>query len=219
VDIIQLECLSRSSSLLNITRGPLNGKIWIQNGEIIDAATAQMTGEEAFKEILSWKSGNFEILPPDPARPRAIHLSYQGLLLDSAQMLDESSATPAGAPTDAPDQTPAGPQTGLAALGRFDGVAFLLAIPPDHRAPVDSWRLDNSLDVANWVRDTHDRLVQIGQSLQAGELSAAFGFGLQDHWAVTASDRKGLLCAGFRPALSREQVEQTMNHIFDKWAS
>ena len=29
VDLIQLECLSRSSSLLNITRGGLKGKIWI----------------------------------------------------------------------------------------------------------------------------------------------------------------------------------------------
>ena len=66
VDLIQLECLSRSSSVLRVTQGALEGRIWVQNGEITDAATANFTGEEAFKEILSWKSGNFEILPADP---------------------------------------------------------------------------------------------------------------------------------------------------------
>ena len=78
VDLIQLECLSRSSSVLFITRGALNGKIWIQNGEITDAAAANLDGEAAFKEILSWKGGNFEILPADPDRARAIHNSYPG---------------------------------------------------------------------------------------------------------------------------------------------
>jgi CheY-like chemotaxis protein len=219
MDIIQLECLSRGSSVLNITHGGLGGKIWIQNGEIIDAATAQMTGEEAFKEILSWKGGNFEILPADPSRARAIHLSYQGLLLDSAQALDESKGPSSSAAADAAGQTSGDAPTGLAALGRFEGVGFLLAIPPDSKAPVDSWRLENSIDVANWVRDTHNRLAQLGESLRAGEFSGAFGFGLQEHWALAAREGKGVFCAGFRPVLSQEQVEQTMKHIFDKWAS
>ena len=33
VDIIQLECLSQNSLVLKIINGPLNGRIWIQNGE------------------------------------------------------------------------------------------------------------------------------------------------------------------------------------------
>src|SRR5262249_17735728 len=37
VDIIQLECISHSSSVLRITRGPLMGRIWINDGELIDA--------------------------------------------------------------------------------------------------------------------------------------------------------------------------------------
>ena len=221
VDLIQLECLSRSSSMLNITRGGLKGKIWIQNGEIVDAATASLTGEEAFKEILSWKSGNFEILPADPGRARTIHNSYQGLLLDSAQALDESKGPIAGTePEPEPgSQTPGGAPTGLAALGRFEGVGFVLAIPPDDRAPVDSWSLENSTDVANWARDAYRRLAKMGDGLRAGELAGAFGFGLQEHWALEAHEQKGLLCVGFRPGLSAEQVEETMKHVFDKWTS
>jgi len=219
VDLIQLECLSRSSSVLNITRGGLNGKIWIQNGDIIDAATAGMTGEAAFKEILSWKSGNFEILPADAARARAIHNSYQGLLLDSAQAMDESKGPSASAGAEAGSQTPGGAPAGLAALGRFEGVDFVLAMPRDDKKPADSWSLENAMDTANWARDAHRRLAQLGESLRAGEFAGAFGFGLQEHWALQAHERKGLLCAGFRPGLSAEQVEQTMKHVFDKWAS
>ncbi len=219
VDLIQLECLSRSSSILNIMRGGLHGKIWIQNGEIMDAATASLTGEEAFKEILSWKSGNFEILPADPSRARTINISSQGLLLDTAQALDESKGPAAGAGPEAGSQTTGGVPIGLAALGRFEGVGFVLAIPLDARAPVDSWSLENSMDVANWARDAHLRLTQLGEGLRAGAFVGALGFGYQEHWALDAHERKGLLCVGFRPALSAEQVEQTMKHVFDKWVS
>src|SRR4029077_8816531 len=37
LDIIQMECLSQSSTAMRITRGSLVGKIWIQGGELIDA--------------------------------------------------------------------------------------------------------------------------------------------------------------------------------------
>src|SRR6516162_6071271 len=37
VDIVQLECLSQSSSVLRITNNSFSGKIWIQDGEAVDA--------------------------------------------------------------------------------------------------------------------------------------------------------------------------------------
>src|SRR5947208_829089 len=40
VDIIQLECLSQSSVMLKINNGLVDGRIWIQNGEVTDAETA-----------------------------------------------------------------------------------------------------------------------------------------------------------------------------------
>src|SRR5205809_2971223 len=76
VDIIQLECISQSSSLLRITNGPQTGKIWIQDGEVLDAEAAELSGEVAFQKILSWKAGNFETLPPEPSRERTIQKSY-----------------------------------------------------------------------------------------------------------------------------------------------
>src|SRR6059058_620571 len=67
VDIIQLECLSQSSTVLKITNGPAEGKIWIQNGEVIHAEAPGLTAEPAFQRILTWKTGNFENLPADLA--------------------------------------------------------------------------------------------------------------------------------------------------------
>src|SRR4051812_905459 len=64
MDIIQLECMSRNSTVLRITRGPLVAKIWIQDGELLDAQVGNVRGEAAFQKILAWKSGTFESLPP-----------------------------------------------------------------------------------------------------------------------------------------------------------
>src|ERR1051326_8730358 len=90
VDIIQLECISQSSSVLRISNGSLAGKIWINAGELIDSEVEELRGEQAFQKILSWKTGNFEMLPAEPARARTIFNGYNALLLESAQAFDES---------------------------------------------------------------------------------------------------------------------------------
>src|SRR5215471_4083884 len=53
IDIIQMESLSQSSTVLRITRGALTGKIWIHGGELIDAEVDGARGEPAFRRILA----------------------------------------------------------------------------------------------------------------------------------------------------------------------
>jgi CheY-like chemotaxis protein len=219
VDLIQLECLSRSSSVLHVTQGALNGKIWVQNGEITDAITGQFTGEEAFKEILSWKSGNFEILPADPQHARTITNSYQGLLLDSAQALDEWRGQQSDAGKSGETVAPGAAPSSLSALTRFEGVEFVLTIPPDEKTPGESWALENTSQITAWARATQRRLVKLGEELEAGALAQVSGFGLQRHWALAHDTQKGLLCVGFRRSLPADKVEQTMKHVFTKWVS
>src|SRR3954454_20579840 len=60
VDIIQLECMSQNSCVLKISNGLIDGKIWIQTGEVTDAEAADLTAEPAFQRILGWKTGSFE---------------------------------------------------------------------------------------------------------------------------------------------------------------
>ena len=90
MDIIQMECLSRSSTVLRIKRGPLTAKLWIQDGELIDAETDGARGEAALQRTLAWRTGSFETLPPEPARERTIHKPVNALLLESAQSFDET---------------------------------------------------------------------------------------------------------------------------------
>jgi len=217
VDLIQLECLSQSSSVLRIAQGAAAGKIWIQDGDIIDAEAGTFQGEEAFKEILSWKSGNFEIMPAEPARPRIIMGSSQGLLLDSAQAMDESRGQQTDAATEGSALAPPGSR--LEPLARFEGVEFILAMSNVEKAGCESWGLDSVQKTVAWARDTQKRLRELGEKMGAGPVGQVFGFGLQRHWALTADEKRGLLCVGFRRSLDRETVEQSMKGVYTKWVS
>jgi CheY-like chemotaxis protein len=216
VDLIQLECLSQSSTVLRITQGGMEGKIWLQDGQITDAVAGDLNGEAAFKEILSWKSGSFELLPADPTHARMIAVSSQGLLLDSAQALDEGRGPYADTPG-AAGTTPA--PSALAPLVRFEGVDFLLTVPPSGDGERESWGLENTKEVSAWVWDTQKRLRELGDKLGVGGLAQVSGFGLNRHWAFANSDQKGLLCAGFRRAVPKDKVDQTMKLMFGKWIS
>ena len=216
VDIIQLECLSQSSSVLKITNGAREGKIWVLNGELIDAEADHQTGEVAFKEIFGWKTGNFEILPADPNRTRTIFNSYQGLLLDSAQALDESQGPPPGEA--AAEGTAAGPASPLIALSRIEGIEFLIAAGADEKKAADSWGLEAAEPLTKWARLMHKNFQTLGEKFQFGELNQVEGYGLQRHVALGGKNGD-LLCAGFKRTLSHDQVRDTMKAVLNKWAS
>ena len=216
VDLIQLECLSQSSAILLISQGGVSGKIWVQNGEIIDAATASFTGEEAFREILSWKAAISK------SNPRSLITSAPSIIPPKAfssirprRWMNRADCHPA--PNRRTPRHP--PDSPLAPLARFEGVEFLLTMPPDEKAPCESWGLENPQEVAAWARSARKRLDELGVKTGAGSLTNAAGFGLQRHWALAGHDQKGWLCAGFRRTLPREKVVETMKHIFSKWVS
>jgi CheY-like chemotaxis protein len=217
VDLIQLECLSHSSSVLKITKGGHQGNIWVNNGEVIDAATLTAGGEEAFKEILSWKNGSFEILPAEPEHPRTIQTHYQGLLLDYAQSFDENKNHESQAQTAATD-TKFLTRSPLAALSRIDGVEFVMTVPSDQKTAIDSWGLENPDPVATWTRQTQKRLRELGEKLHAGDLKQVEGLGLQRHVGI-ASRGDTELCVGFKRTLSADQLYETLKTISIKWAS
>ena len=65
MDLVQIECLSQNSCVLKITSGALEGRVWIASGNVIDAEAEGRRGEEAFRFIFGWKTGNFELMPGD----------------------------------------------------------------------------------------------------------------------------------------------------------
>jgi CheY-like chemotaxis protein len=212
MDIIQLECISQSSSVLRITNGVLSGKIWIESGELLDAEAADLRGEVAFQRILSWKAGNFEMLPAEPSRPRTIFKSYNALLLESAQALDESRGrvTPEGAPP--PAASP------LARLSQLEGVEFVLAMKPGEAGYEVARGLENPERMAAWARQNLERFRLLGDRLGAGPLNQIEGFGPQRHVAL-ACQKETEFCVGWKHSLAPEQVRDMMKKLLALWAS
>lgn len=212
MDIIQLECISQSSSVLRITNGPLTGKIWIQSGEPVDAEADDLRGEAAFQKILSWRAGNFEMLPAEPSRPRTIFQSYNALLLESAQALDESrgGVTAQGAP-----QPAASP---LAQLSQVEGVEFVLAMKPGENGHQVARGLENPERMAAWARQNLERFRALGDRLGAGPLEQIEGFGPQRHVAL-ACQGETEFCVGWQPSLAPDQVREAMKKVLALWLS
>ncbi len=211
VDLIQLECLSQNSTTLRISNGPHTGRIWIQSGELIDAETEDEKGETAFRQILGWRTGSFEMLSGDEERPRAIFSSYQALLLEIAQEMDEGAAALGDgnrASLDAPSP--------LMPLTRFNGVQFILSIGPEPRCEIKSWGLESPDHVSEWAQQSLKAFASLGDKLQVGQLQQITGMSPVNHVAL-AGTKKGPLCVGFRSALRSDEVREAMRNILAKW--
>lgn len=220
VDIIQLECLSQSSCVLKITNGVVEGRIWIQNGEVTHASALDLTSEPAFQRILTWKTGSFETLPGDPNQQRTIFTSYQGLLLNTAQALDEAASQIIPTEPESKEAEVAEAFTTanlMAEIAQMNGVEFVLATS-SHDKTEDSWGLENPKPVANWMRDTLERFEDLGIHLQAGQFQHLIGSGPHRR-VVLAHCGKSDLGIGFTPAFPVEQVRETLKNVLTQWAS
>jgi CheY-like chemotaxis protein len=207
VDIIQLECLTQASVILKITSAAGEGRIWIQKGEIIDAATGDLLGKEAFTEMLSWRAGNFEILRNEMPRPRTMFMSYESLLMETAQTLDEASAQFADSPI-----------TGLALFAKHKGVQFVLAVDAKDNTKFEQWGTEEAARMAAWIQQTGESLRNLGDKLEAGELTDIESLGPQRHLAVLVGDDE-FLGVGFTRSALLPHIRETMKQIESKWAS
>lgn len=217
VDIIQLECLSQSTSLLKITHSAAQGLIWIHNGDVIDAEALGLTSEAAFHKILTWKMGSFEILPGDASRPRTIFTSYQGLLLNTAQAMDEDASIQAVVQK-AGDAAPVDISMRLAEFAQCDGVEFILAHETKRDGKLHCWGMDNPKTAGDWMLETMKSLQELGEILQVGHLQLAFGDGPLRKVALASSGQFNL-SVGFAPSQKAEQMRDTMKTILTRWAS
>ena len=207
VDIIQLECLTQSSAILKITTATGEGRIWVQRGEIIDAATRDLSGKEALLEMLRWKSGNFEMLASDIPRPRTIFSSYESLLMETAQTLDESSAGAEEAEI-----------TGLATFARYKGVQFAVTVSGADRKKFDQWGCEDAEQIASWLVETGAAFRDLGERLEAGHLTDVETLGPQRHLAMLCVDQE-FLGVGFTRSAALPLIRETMKQIEHKWAS
>ncbi len=206
VDIIQLEALAGSSAVLKVTSGPSVGYIWFRDGEVIDAATSEIKGEKAFQEILSWRVGRFELLPPEPDRARVIHTSVQGLLLNVAQALDETGPPSGG--------DGASGLSRLAQLGRIKGVEYLLTSGDT----IDHWSCENTAEVQSWLQRLLADTRALGEVLGVNGPFWVEGYGPERHLGV-AMDGQTSLVVGMEARLAPHEVSRVFDKVVTQWVS
>ncbi len=208
VDLIQLECLSQSSSVLKITNKSIEAKIWVLDGDVIDASVQDLTGEDAFKRILSWKTGAFEIMPAEPDHPRTILNSYQGLLLDTAQAIDEAQSEDGGSVEGG----------ALTKISKIKGIEYVLAVDVADQKKFDVWAADNPEKLAAWVHKTTSQLQAMGEKLNAGTLKQVEALSPQRNVALLPGREKHL-CVGLHRSMTADQIRETMKDVVTRWAS
>ena len=215
MDIIQMECLSRSSTVLRITRGPLVAKLWIQDGELIDAEAEGARGEAAFCRILAWKSGTFENLSAEPAHPRVINKSVNALLLESAQTLDET-ANP-----DTPDSIEdAGHRRNiwkLSLLARY-GAEFVVSVPPEGHGAVEGLGTQSIESFACWTRRAGEIARRLGERIEGGPLLHVADQNTERHVLLIPRENKSFLI-GWPGELPAGSLLEKSKKIAASWDS
>jgi len=88
-DIVQLKCLTRADTIVEFVSDEFIGRIRFEAGEITNASVGAVYGVEALHTILSWKQGHVREFPAMDHYERNIHGSWQALLMDAAQRIDE----------------------------------------------------------------------------------------------------------------------------------
>ncbi|MDR3459683.1 MAG: response regulator [Verrucomicrobiae bacterium] len=106
-EVIQMECNSRHSSILEIRNAELRGQIYIEAGAITHAAVGTLTGEQAFYRLMALRGGEFQLKPFKAPAQRTIESRWEFLLMDAARACDEETVLlkkPAEKPVAAPVQ-------------------------------------------------------------------------------------------------------------------
>ncbi len=92
-DVLQMECLARSSSVLKIHAGSVHGSIFVKDGQIIHAQCGNRTGEDAFNHLLGLAGGEFDVQPFTAPVTQSISGSWEFLLMEAARKRDEDGTT------------------------------------------------------------------------------------------------------------------------------
>ena len=90
-DVLQMECLGQKSSIVEVQTADVVGEIFINNGALIRAQFKTAAGTQALYHMLSLKGGSFRIKPFCAPSEVSISNSWESLLMEAAQMRDETS--------------------------------------------------------------------------------------------------------------------------------
>ncbi len=88
-DVIQLVSVSGKTGAFHIDRSGELGRIYLRDGQIVDASVGNLRGEHAVYEMAIWSSGEFAFEPGETTDQVTVHRSNANLMMEAARRLDE----------------------------------------------------------------------------------------------------------------------------------
>jgi CheY-like chemotaxis protein len=105
-DILQLECLRRNSSVLEVFSKSEAGEIFIRSGGVVHASVGAHQGEAAFFHLLNLQDGEFRLKPYVEPAEKTISRHWENLLMEAAQLRDEKAEQEPSAPAETAPAAP-----------------------------------------------------------------------------------------------------------------
>jgi hypothetical protein len=81
--------VSGKTGVFEVTRSGEIGKIFLKDGQIIDAVVGALRGDNAVYEMAIWSEGDFSFNPGEETDTVTIQLSNANLMMEAARRLDE----------------------------------------------------------------------------------------------------------------------------------
>jgi hypothetical protein len=88
-DVIQLVSVSGKTGAFEIQGRESAGKIFLRDGQIVDALVGRLRGDSAVYEMAIWSQGTFSFNPGEESEQVTIHMSNASLMMEAARRLDE----------------------------------------------------------------------------------------------------------------------------------
>lgn len=88
-DVIQLVSVSGKTGAFEIQGEESAGKIFLRDGQIVDALVGRLRGDSAVYEMAIWSQGTFSFNPGEESDQVTIHVSNASLMMEAARRLDE----------------------------------------------------------------------------------------------------------------------------------
>src|SRR5215469_4962740 len=156
-DVIQMECLARNSSILEVYNQNVLGRIYIEDGQLVHAVAADMNGEKALYRLLSLPGGSFELAQFEAPPEKTLAGQWEMLLMEAARVKDEFAAENKNGDSNADTTAPktSSRLEGTLVCGRTGEILF------------DAVGEDSSPHVA-WLRSMEQQALRLCDTLPLG---------------------------------------------------
>jgi len=88
-DVIQLVSVSGKTGAFEIQCDDAQGKIFLRDGQIVDALVGKLRGDSAVYEMAIWSAGTFSFNPGEESDQVTVNTSNASLMMEAARRLDE----------------------------------------------------------------------------------------------------------------------------------